>query len=266
MNKHRILPVFDLYGTDFIVDVNKQVLREAERPANEISFISDMSEHQNLYLLRYDQVTKRPEAERTDQYIEVTEVPSLIELDPEGMSLKYSIPVEQLKGKTDFEVMVDQELLADRRRGILPQIDINGEAFVIDLKLQELRHAKYFFPVISLKSFDLTDDGWHYTAFYDTMLKQPLTLDPKLLEMPDHVIQVKLPNEIGLDPVFTAQKYGMDERELLRRHPIQKELKAEVIPLSETDVPRLIRQNKDELRQQHEANRQRSKPRQRPRF
>ena len=94
----------------------------------------------------------------------------------------------------------------------------------------------------------------------------PTSIDPKLTEFPQGVIQIKLPNEIGLDPVATARKYGMNERELLRRYPIQKELKAEVIPLSETGIPRLIRQNKEQLQREHEENMRKARPRQRPRL
>ncbi|MBL4677195.1 MAG: hypothetical protein JKY70_13465, partial [Mucilaginibacter sp.] len=150
--------------------------------------------------------------------------------------------------------------------GVLPQIDIAGEKFNIDLRLHELRHAEYFFPVISLKSLDLTDDGWHYEAFYEPVMKQVTTLDTKLTEFPDGIIKIKIPNEIGLDPVGTARIYGMTERDLLRRYPIQKELKAEVIPLSETQVPRLIRQNREQLQREHEQITRRMKPGKRPRF
>lgn len=266
MNKLRTLPVFALGGTDFLVDIDQQVLREAERPANEISFINDMSDNGHCYLLRYDLVTKRPEPDRVDQYIEVVEIPFMTRLDPEGMALKYGLPAGQIKGKTDFEVIVDQDALALRREGILPKIDMAGESFIIDLRLQELRHGKYFFPVISLKSFELTNDGWHYEAYYHPVMKQVVELDPKLLEFPEGVIKLKIPNELGLDPVATAGIYGMDERQVLRRHPIQTALKAEVIPLSETNVPAMIQRNKEALQQEHRENAQRMKPRQRPKF
>ena len=163
-------------------------------------------------------------------------------------------------------MMVDQDALQQRRDGILPTIQIAGESFVVDLRMHELRHAKYFFPVISLKSFELTNDGWNYEAFYHPLLKQVVDIDPKLTEFPDHVIKIRLPNEIGLDPVGAARQYGMDERELLRRYPIQKELKAEEISLADTHIPALIRQNKEQLQNDHQVNARRIKPRQRQRF
>jgi hypothetical protein len=98
------------------------------------------------------------------------------------------------------------------------------------------------------------------------VIRQVVDLDPKLLEFPEGVIKLKIPNEIGLDPIATARQYGMDERELLRRHPIQKDLKAEVIPLSETHIPALIRRNREALQQEHRDNAQRSRPKHRHKF
>jgi hypothetical protein len=248
----------------FEVDVEKQVLRQTDNPANEISFISQMTDFGDHYMLTWDATLKN--AGTDPEKVEPLIIPPLIALDPEGMSLKYGIPVNQLQGKSDFEVIVDQEALQLRKTGVLPQIDIAGEVFTVDLHLHELRHRQYFFPVISLRSFALTNDGAHFEAYYHPVMKQTVELDPKLLEFPESVIKIKIPNELGLDPVATASIYGMDEREVLRRYPIQKDLKAEVIPLSETNVPTLIRQNKEKLRQEHEQNARQVRPRVRPKF
>jgi len=267
MNPLKVRPVFSI-GTDhFIVDIDKQVLREFQRPENEISFIRDMLDQQTHYELRYDpRIRSATHENLPGNQVQVIRVPQMTELDPENMAVKYGYQVEQLKGKSDFEVMVDQEALAIRHRGKLPLIDIAGEAFVVDLRMQELRHAEYFYSILSLHSFELTNDGWNYEAFYHPIMKQTVELDPKLLEMPEHIVRIKIPNEIGLDPVSTARIYGMDERELLRRYPIQKELKAEIIPLSETGIPRLIRQNKEQLQREHEENMRKTRPRQKPRL
>jgi hypothetical protein len=190
----------------------------------------------------------------------------MTDLDLEGMAAKYGLPPELVMGKSDFEIVVDQQALDRRLNGALPQIDLAGEMFTVDLRPKELRNSKYFFPVISLKSFELTNDGRHYEAYYHPIMKQVVELDPKLLEFPESVIKLKIPNELGLDPVATARAYGMDERELLRRHPMQNDLKAEVIPLSETNIPALIQRNKEALRKAHRHNVQRAKPRQRPKF
>ncbi|MFD0765407.1 hypothetical protein ACFQZI_11135 [Mucilaginibacter lutimaris] len=264
MTKLREPAVFQMDNISFYVDLDRQTLRQTDNPDNEISFIHQMQDMGDHYMLAWDAKTKNAAANSEDG--EPLIIPQLSLLDPEGMSEKYRMSVSEMAGKSDFEIIVDQEALAARQNGILPQIDIAGEKFIFDLRLQELRHVEYFFPVISLKSLDLTDDGWHYEAFYEPIMKQVVQLDPKLTEFPDGIIKIKMPNEIGLDPVGTARIYGMSERELLRRHPIQKELKAEVIPLSETQVPRLIRQNREQLQREHEQITRKMKPGKRPRF
>ncbi|MEO3402803.1 hypothetical protein AAFN85_02810 [Mucilaginibacter sp. CAU 1740] len=264
MAKLREPAIFRMENTSFYVDLERQTLRQTDNPDNEISFINQMQDMGDHYMLAWDAATKNAAAnpEKGEPLI----IPPLSTLDPEGMSEKYGMPLSEMAGKSDFEIIVDQEALKARQNGILPQIDMAGEKFIIDLRLQELRHAEYFFPVISLKSMDLTDDGWHYEAFYEPIMKQVVQLDPKLTEFPDGIIKIKIPNELGLDPVGTARIYGMVERDLLRRHPIQKNLKAEVIPLSETQVPRLIRQNREQLQREHEQITRRMKPGKRPRF
>lgn len=264
MAKLREPVIYQIEQTSFVIDLDRQTLRQTDDPDNEISFINQMRDMGDYYLLAWDAATKN--AGDDPDKVEPLIIPPLSALDPEGMSEKYGVPLDQMTGKTDFQIIVDQEALKARLDGILPQIDIAGEKFIVDLRLHELRHAEYFFPVISLKSLDLTDDGWHYEAFYEPIMKQVVTLDPKLTEFPNGVIKIKLPNELGLDPVATARIYGMSERDLLRRYPIQKDLKAEVIPLSETKVPRLIRQNREQLQREHEQISRRMRPGKRPRF
>jgi hypothetical protein len=267
MNKLTTPVIFEIESTSFEVDIDKQVLRQTNDQTNEISFIHDMQDHGAFYKLLYDLDEHNAAHDLFDQNrVKQITVPQMTDLDREGMAVKYGLPPELVMGKSDFELIVDQKLLDQRLNGILPQIDLAGEKFTVDLRLQELRNSKYFFPVISLKSFELTNDGWHYEAYYHPVMKQVVELDPKLLEFPEGVIKLKIPNEIGLDPVATARQYGMNERELLRRHPIQKDLKAEVIPLSETHIPALIRRNKEALQQEHRENAQRLRPKHRHKF
>jgi hypothetical protein len=120
--------------------------------------------------------------------------------------------------------------------------------------------------VLSLKSFELRPDGRTYEAYYHPVIKQVVQIDPGLTEFPDGVVKIQIPNEIGLDPVAAARAYRINERELLRRYPIQKNLKAEVIALSETHIPALIQRNREQLRKAHEEITRRIRPKQRPRF
>jgi len=257
-------------GTAFEVDVDAQRLVEKGNPENAISFIEQMVDHGSHYDLAYDPKT-RTAFDRSADFNEsedwkLIRVPRLIELDPEGMSARSGQTVAEMKGKTDFEVLVNQEALTLRQHGVLPEVEIDGEKFTVDLRLHELRHSKNHYPALRLKDFDFNGEGDKYVAFYHPATKQIVDLDPRLTEFPDGVIKISIPNELGLDPVSTARIYGINERDLLRRHPIKKDLKAELIPLSETGVPAMIQRNREQLQREHQENAKRIKPKHRPRF
>jgi hypothetical protein len=253
--------IFTIQDLTFLLDIDRQVLRQTDNPANEISFVRDMTDHGSHYSLFFDREGKNipGDAAGVAGRVEII-VPKLIELDPEGMAAKYGWQVGDLAGKTDFEVIVDQQALQQRREGALPLIRIMGEEFYVDLRLHELRHAGTFHPVLSLESFELTVDGWQYEAYYHPVIRQLVPLDPQLTELPESVVKIRIPNEIGLDPVGAARLYNIDERTLLRLHPIKRDLRAEVIPLSETGIPALIARNRQELMRQHRENMKKLRP------
>jgi hypothetical protein len=64
-----------------------------------------------------------------------------------------------------------------------------------------------------------------------------------LIELPEHVVVLEIPNELDLDPVAVSREYGSDLSELLREHPITENLAAKVIPLMETGLPAMIENN-----------------------
>jgi hypothetical protein len=267
MNKFREAPIYVIEGTSFLVDIDSQVLRQTNDQDNEISFINQMQDHGNFYRLYYDRNERNAAQDLLDQSRAVEiDIPQMTVLDPEGMAEKYGVPIAQLAGKADFDVIVNPKLLQARLAGQLPTIEIANELFTLDLRLREFRHRQDPFLSISLRSFDLSKDGNHYEAAYNPVLKQVVQIDPQLTEFPDGVIMIRLPNEIGLDPVSVARQYGIDEKEFLRRYPIQSGLKAEVIPLSETNVPAMIRRNREQLQQEHKEIKGRTKVRHRPHF
>jgi hypothetical protein len=267
-NKPNVIIEFE--GTAFEVDIETQSLIEIGHPDNSISFIEQMTDHGSHYDLIYDPKTRNAfdrgnDFDKSDDWT-LVKIPKLIELNPQGMAERYNYPIDKLNGKTDFEVIVDQEAWALRRLGVLPRVDIAGEKFIVDLRLGELRHVKDHYPALRLKDFDFSGDGNDHVAFYHPATKQIVDLDPRLTEFPEGVVKIRFPGLIGLDPVGTARLYSIDERDLLRRYPIQKELKAEVIPLSETGVPAMIQRNREQLQRKHQENAGRLRPQKRPRF
>jgi len=98
MERH--LPIVDIAGTAFYVDVLLDELRQTENPGNRISF-NELEESENGYSFLYDTRTNNIPDVNTDlgkdkeRYVWVT-LPALMELDPEGISGKYGIPLEVL--------------------------------------------------------------------------------------------------------------------------------------------------------------------------
>jgi hypothetical protein len=267
MNKFREAPIYVIEGTSFLVDVDRQVLRQTNDQENEISFINQMQDHGSFYRLLYDPDERKAAKDLFDQSrVMVIDIPQMTALDPEGMAVTYGVPMAQLTGKADFEVIVNPELLQARLAGQLPTIEIADELFNLDLRLRELRHMQDPSLKISLRSFNLSKEGNHYEAAYHPVSRQVVQIDPQLTEFPEGVIMIRLPNEIRLDPVSVARQYGIDEKEFLRRYPIQSNLIAEIIPLGETNVPAMIRRNREQLQQEHNDIKQRTKVRQRPHF
>lgn len=142
----------------------------------------------------------------------------------------------------------DEELLAQRLAGILPRIDIAGEPFIIDWRLKELRDARDPSVRIDLHSLPMDETGEQYLFFYNTRLKKADPPDPKTTRLPDDVVLLKIPYEMKLDPVGVAREYGLPDKELLERFPIQRELKVAVIPLDQTELVQLVKRNRDKQR------------------
>jgi hypothetical protein len=252
--------VFSLEGTDFYVDLDKKVLAQVGNASNEISFINNMKDMGTHYQLLYDKEEINAKGEIFDpKQIVPIEVPPLSVLDPDGMAEKYQITVAAMQGKTDFEIMVDQDLLKQRLDGVLPKIEICEEQYIVELRLNELRHEEHS-PQINLKKFDLAPDGATYQAFYHPLIKQIVEPDHHLTAIPEGLVMIEIPNELKLDPVGAARKYGLEEKDVLRLFPIQKALKARTIAVEDTGLPALVQRN---VQNQKEAEKQQKLLRQR---
>jgi len=96
----RQLPLVDIAGTAFYIDVQKEELRQKEDAGSRIPFsVFDLDG--NGYTFLYDKELRRAAenrnliAEAGNRYEWVT-LPALMELDPLGIALKYGIPIEVL--------------------------------------------------------------------------------------------------------------------------------------------------------------------------
>ncbi|WP_199119254.1 hypothetical protein [Pedobacter sp. ASV28] len=248
----RKLPGIMMEGNAFLIDVMKEEFRDLSNKANVISF--EMLQYNDTgYSLLYDPIVKNVPG--SDRYghpdIKTITIPPFTILDPEGMALKYNKPIEQVTGKSDFEVIVDQELYAKRMAGHLPTIEILDHTFYTDLTLGTLR-PKDDFTTMGIKFSEMQTVPFlmpeHYWFYYNPKTHAAETIDHQsITELPKDIVVVEVPVESKLDPVRIAQIYELDVNEFLMKNPIVANMKARVVPWSETGLPNIIKENNQRL-------------------
>ena len=134
--------------------------------------------------------------------------------------------------------------LQQRKGGKLPEIDIAGTMFYVEVRLRELRADYQLMSRINLDKLETGPDGDGYRFAFNTETKRLVDIDPKITEWPKAVVIVEIPGDLKLDPYSVAREAGIDPEEFVKEHPIEKELKAKIIPLSDTGYPALIEKNK----------------------
>jgi hypothetical protein len=134
--------------------------------------------------------------------------------------------------------------LQQRIGGKLPEIDIAGMMFFVDVRLRELRADYGLRSKIDLDKLETGPDGESYRFAFNTETKRMVDIDKTITEWPDDVIIIEIPGDVKLDPYSVARKKGIDPVAFVKVHPIKRELKAKVIPLSETGLPSIMERNK----------------------
>jgi len=276
MEKDNHLNAVNLEGVIFIVDAAKDALIELSDFKNELHF-SEMAYTDTHYRLQYQPDYRRMATERDvteGRYITI-KLPHLTALDPEGMAQKYGKEPADLLGKTDYEVMVDSAAVAQRMKGELPRVEILGQTFYADLRMQSLRPKDDFSTpgllVKDLNSF-LSPDGTHYRVPMDLESRKIYPVEwEKLTDIPRGVMLVDIPTIERLDPVGFAREHQINPRQFLRNHPPKQEQSAETVPWSETMVMEIILANRirDAIKRtigEDDRKEQQQRPRRRPKI
>ncbi len=123
-----------------------------------------------------------------------------------------------------------QALIDKRLRGELPIIEIDGDKYIIDWRLKELRCQSDISKRIDLSRMDMNTEGTAYIGFYNTRDKQVLYNEHEIPNT-ENIAVLSIPYELKLDPVGVARQYGLEDTELLKTYPIQEDLKAKLIPV-----------------------------------
>lgn len=132
------MPIYNIEGTAFFVDVNTFQLKEVGNEQNLIS-CTDMADFGNGYRFDYNRERKNIPGlfQKTDAIIDL---PAFTILDPEGMAKRFCLTIELVKATTDFELLVDPAAYDLRvNKGVLPIVNISGHTFYVDIRMDMLR-------------------------------------------------------------------------------------------------------------------------------
>lgn len=251
----RELPTYIISGTKFIVDINKGEIRQKDQEKNVIRFC-DMSYTSSGYSFPYDTVIRNIPIGINSNPVKEVEIPMQVVLDPVGIAEKYNLPIAALDRKTDYDILINPDLVQKRLNGVLPVIDIAGHDFIVDYRLNELRPKDDFSTSIRLNDLYYDYGEEKYKAFYQPATHSVIPIDPATIaEVPDGLVQIEFPMECALDPIGAARDFEMDMKVMLLKHPPQEKHTAKVIPIERTNIPKLVEKNKERGHQQaHQGN------------
>lgn len=240
--------------TLFLVSVEKDGLVEKRNPSN-ILHCYDMQPQTTFYSFRFDRENKKivsPDIPDTASTVHVT-IPQLAILDPVGMKEKYGYSFLRMEMMSDFEIVIDAAAMIRRLEGVLPLIDVAGKAYLVDIAQSKLRSLDDPNASIDLNSAELSKDGLHFECYLnikDHSLYRPPT---GISSAPEHVVFLKIPSELELDPLKVAQDKKLDLVRFLRMHPIQRDLRADVVPLDKSPLNMIIKANRAKIKSQKNA-------------
>lgn len=136
--------------------------------------------------------------------------------------------------------------LQARLNGQLPEIDIAGDVYVIDLAHQRLYAKDDPQRMLWLERMELdgTFDN-NYYCYYNTRTRTMQHIDTdRIRGLPSDVIKVILPHDGILDPVYVAKEWIDYTDELIRRDQfIDLHLKATLVPLRQTNLQQFAIRN-----------------------
>jgi hypothetical protein len=228
-------------GVGFILDREQQAFVLAEARLKNIPF-RELKDEGSFYTMKFNRVTKqiaKPE-DRAERHLKQILIPkNLVGKDtPLNVDL-----INKLSDENEWGFMLAGPALMQRLMGKLPVIDIAGKDYIVDWRLREFRAADDPLHSISLRQMVTDDSGESYLFFYNKATHKVYEVDMEMKALPENVVLIEMPFELRLDPVRVARENGLSDIAMLREYPIQENLRAIEIPLSETGLPKLVELN-----------------------
>lgn len=222
-------PSINIFDDEFHFDIENLALVDITDVYNKIYF-HEMEDHSTHYVLNYVPKQKPdpsiPPRHLDDilsdlfQGIETEnkvlprriEIPRMGELDPIGMSNKYGLPISEIAAKTDFEIIVPQNVYNDRLQGDLIIIDFPGKSYFVDVVNNMLRPVDEQGPEINLDSFSydyFIDDEEVYYLYYNINKREVVDILYNR-DVEKDCIVLRVPHPTYLDPIGTNIACGRD--------------------------------------------------------
>lgn len=109
----------------------------------------------------------------------------------------------------------------------LPEVNIAGTWFTVDVRLQEFRQKDAPWNRISMD--DIAEEGELSSFLFDKLTKQVYHGDADMKNLPAHVGLAVIPAIIELDPVGLARRFGLADHDLMAgSKDVLKPVKAKV--------------------------------------
>ncbi|WP_316834985.1 hypothetical protein [Pedobacter nutrimenti] len=227
-------PMIDILGTKFVVDVMRMLLYQQRSPLNVIYF-SNMENMGTHYRFEYDTDRKAMplELQQDRENVKVVKIPPLNVLDPEGMSLKYGVPLNEVMQRDDLSFLIGAEdyiWLRQLLGGTLPTIDLAGDRFEIDLEGNRLLVAETRAGSTSLNLLERDVTGFYLLGYYHKTGKQLVKIPEDCSLLPVEVLPIKIPYAMNLDSVGASRKEYKTDLGFLKYYSISpKHQTAEIL-------------------------------------
>lgn len=218
----------------FIIDLEKDELRQYNRPANTIAF-NTLSRSGFLFSLELNG--------------SIFKIPQTLLQIPEQLTPLMRTAINLRSRDENWGIYIGDEAVARRLSGELPHIDISGTDFTIDWRLRELRETAEPWKKININDLDMTEDYESYGFFYDTVNHTVFDFDETVTEMPENVVIAEIPNEYGLDPVAVAREAELGDAGLLAQNPYLSKQSAVIKPITGIGLEAFIEENRQRLNQ-----------------
>ncbi|RKT01795.1 hypothetical protein [Chryseobacterium defluvii] len=248
----RELPIITIDKHQFTVDGEKLELREVGDPETVIPF-KNMHENESGYSFYYNKdLIKEDNCIFATVFTEF-EIPDFVQIDPVGIAKRYGLTIDEVKGKTDFDIMVDQKAFDLRiNKGMLPTINIAGHTFYVDLRMKMLRPKDDFLSNgIHFEEIDdyFSEERNAYLIPYNPKTHEFQEFDwEKCTAFPKDIIAIEFPFQKYLDPIGWNRLGGWNPKDELKHIGLKSHHQAKVIPWEQTELKDIIKENLKNLK------------------